>query len=175
MVVHEVVVFRAVLLNMIFVPKFDSISHELERVQKDMSEIPWQNFEAWVAQVPDVITSDPLWDLETYRRALFFSDLAWFDSEKLLDEPRGKRLAWQLVDSAGSVPANIEEGYSRGFGKDYARFLRISLGSCREARGWYYRGRHVFTPEAVNHRLNLATEIMKSLTNLAKQQRNYHK
>ena len=97
------------------------------KVVYNMAEIPWRNYEEWIGQVPNVITSDPLWELETYRKALFFSDLAWFDSEKLLSEPRGKQLAWQLVDSAGSVPANIEEGYSRGFGKDYARFLRISL------------------------------------------------
>lgn len=136
-----------------------------------MSEMPWRNYEEWMLQIPAAITSDPLWELETYRKAKFFADLAWFDSEKLLNEPRGTRLAWQLVDSSGSVPANIEEGYSRGFGKDYARFLRIALGSCREARGWYYRGRHVYTPELVEHRINLATEVMTSLTVIAKQQR----
>lgn len=135
------------------------------------SNIPWRNFDEWVEQVPCAMKDDPLWVFGTYQQALFFSDLAWFDSEKVINEPRGKRLAWQLVDSAGSVPANIEEGYSRGFGKDYARFLRISLGSCRESRGWYYRARHVFSPDLLNHRINLTTQIIRSLILTEQKQR----
>lgn len=124
-----------------------------------------------MGQVSQSIKGDPLWAFETYRKALFFADLAWFDCDKLLADNRGRSIAWQLVDSAGSVPANIEEGYSRGFGKDYARFLRIALGSAREARGWYYRGRHVFDPTLIEHRMTLVTEIMTSLTVVAQQQR----
>ena len=110
----------------------------------------YKNFEDWVTQVPDSITNDPLWNFETYRKALFLSDLAWHhDSEKLLADPRGKGIAWQIINSAGSVAANIEEGCGRGFGKDYARFLRIALGSARETRGWYYRSRHLLDPNVV--------------------------
>ncbi len=133
--------------------------------------LPWKSYPDWEAQVPASITTDPLWGFLTYRKALFFSDLAWYDAEKLLADPRGKTTAWQLVDSAGSVPANIEEGFGRGFGKDYARFLRIANGSCREARGWYYRGRHVFEPETLTHRLALADEIISGLVITANQQR----
>lgn len=53
-----------------------------------MTKMPWRNYEEWLEQVPEAIIGDPLWELETYRKALFFADLAWFDSEKLLDEPR---------------------------------------------------------------------------------------
>ena len=35
-------------------------------------------------------------------------------------------MARQLVNSANSISANSEEGYGRGYGKDYARFLRIA-------------------------------------------------
>ena len=131
----------------------------------------YKSYEEWLTQVPQSITRDPLWDFELYRRSLFLSDLAWFDSEKLLADPRGRSTAWQLVESAGSVAANIEEGYGRGFGKDYARFLRMSLGSAREKRGLYYRGRHVFDPEVVEHRMALADEIIASLVVTADQQR----
>lgn len=131
----------------------------------------YRSYEEWLTQVPKSITKDPLWDFEVYRKSLFLSDLAWFDSEKLLANPRGRNTAWQLVESAGSVSANIEEGYGRGFGKDYARFLRMSLGSARETRGWYYRGRHVFEPEVVEHRMALADEIIASLVVTADQQR----
>jgi four helix bundle protein len=115
---------------------------------------------------------DPLWSFETYRKALFLSDLAWFDAEKLLHDARGKALVWQLLDAAGSVPANIEEGFGRGFGKDYGRFLKIALGSARETRGWYYRSRHVFDPVMLDRRLKLADEIISGLVTTAKQQYN---
>jgi len=134
--------------------------------------LPWKNYQEWEGQVPASIKNDSLWGFLTYRKSLFFADLAWQDAEKLLADPRGKTTAWQLVDSAGSVPANIEEGFGRGFGKDYARFLRIANGSCREARGWYYLGRHVFDPEILTHRLSLAGEIISGLVTTANQQRN---
>jgi four helix bundle protein len=136
-----------------------------------MSDEQWANYEEWLRQVPEVLIQDPLWDLETYRKALFFSDLAWHDCEKLDNHSIGKHLVSQLLKSAGSSSANIEEGYGRGFGKDYARFLRIALGSTREARGWYYRNRHALDSEMVHHRMKLATELIRNLTILANQQR----
>ena len=129
------------------------------------------SYEDWLNDVPDIVLNDSLWSFETYRKALFLADLAWHDSERLLEDGRGRAIAWQLIDSAGSVAANIEEGYGRGFGKDYARFLRISLGSARETKGWYYRARHVFSPEMVNHRQALLEEIISGLIITAKQQR----
>ena len=131
----------------------------------------YKNYEEWLMQVPVSITQDPLWDFVVYRKALFLSDLAWQDCEKLLEYSLSKSIAWQLIDSAGSVAANIEEGYGRGFGKDYARFLRIALGSARETRGWYYRGRHPLDPEVVKHRMTLANEIIAGLVITSDQQR----
>lgn len=135
-------------------------------------EPPFLNYEEWLSQVPESIVKDSLWNFYTYRTALFLADLAWFDSAKLFNDPRGKGIAWQLVDSSGSVPANIEEGHGRGFGKDYARFLRIALGSAKETRGWYFRGRFVFDPSLVQHRMALADEIIGGLVTTANQQRN---
>ena len=131
----------------------------------------FKNFDEWVLQVPVSIKSDSLWEFVTYRYALFLSDLAWFDAEKIIKDSRGRGIAWQLVDSAGSIAANIEEGYGRGFGKDYSRFLRISLGSARETKGWYYRSRHVLEEQVVHHRMALIDEIIASLVIVAKQQR----
>ena len=129
------------------------------------------SYQEWLKQVPDVIKRDSLWNFEVYRKALYLADLAWLDAEALLQDSRGRSVAWQLVDSAGSVAANIEEGFGRGFGKDYARFLRISLGSAKEARGWYYRGRHVWPPGLVAKRLALISEIISGLVITSKQQR----
>lgn len=132
--------------------------------------LPWQSYQAWLDQIPRSIREDALWGFETYRKALFVADLAWFDAERLVADPKGKGTGWQLVNAAGSVAANIEEGFGRGFGKDYARFLRIALGSCRETRGWYYRSRHAFEPSTLEHRLHLADEIIVGLVLSAKQQ-----
>ena len=128
-------------------------------------------FEEWKEQVPESITRDSLWEFETYRLALFLADLAWQDSKRLLEDERGRSIAWQLIDSAGSVAANIEEGYGRGFGKDYARFLRIALGSARETRGWYYRGREAFSGGVVAHRMTVVEQIIAGLVLTANQQR----
>ncbi|MEZ4657751.1 MAG: four helix bundle protein [Caldilineaceae bacterium] len=132
----------------------------------------WQSFEAWEAQVHALIRKSPLWGFQTYRKALFLADLAWFDAEKLVKFQQARGMASQLVDSAGSVSANVEEGFGRGYGKDYARFLRIALGSAREVQGWYYRGRHAFTPDVVDHRLKLIDEIISGLVTTSEQQRN---
>lgn len=94
----------------------------------------------WEARVPEELRRDPLWQMEAYRLALYLYDLVWEDCQVLMQDPRGRAIAEQLIRSAGSIGANIEEGYGRGLGKQYAQFLSDSLGSARETRGWYYRG-----------------------------------
>ena len=89
------------------------------------------SFEEWVAQVPESLKRDPLWNFKVYPKALFLYDLAWEDCEYLLKDPRGRAVANQLIRSAGSICANIEEGYGRGYGKEYSYFLRVSMGSAR--------------------------------------------
>ena len=131
----------------------------------------WKTYGEWVEQVPDYVTSDKLWDFDVYRKSLVLHDLAWRDSDKLLPHPKAKHHVRQLLQSVGSVSANIEEGYGRGFGKDYARFQRIAIGSAREAHGWYFRVRHILDQSTVNHRNMLLTEIIKGLTLSSNQQR----
>ena len=131
-------------------------------------------YEEWLKTVPQSISKDSLWHFETYRKALFLSDLAWHDCDKLVNDARGKSIVWQLTDSAGSVAANIEEGYGRGFGKDYARFLRNALGSAREARGWYYQGRYVLTETVCTHRAQLFTEIIRLLLTIVPSTREHN-
>ena len=129
------------------------------------------SYEEWVAQVPDDIKQDALWELDVYKKALFFSDLAWFDCEVLLQHSLGRPIADQLIRSSGSTPSNMEEGFGRGFGKDYAKFLRISLGSARESRGWYYRGRRLLKQDVITHRFGLLKTIIAGLVTLSNQQR----
>jgi len=94
--------------------------------------------------VPEEITDDAVRKVEAYRLGLFLADLAWFDAANLLEERRSRRIADQLARAAGSIGANIEEGYSHRSGKERARYYTYSLGSARETRGSYFKGRHVF-------------------------------
>lgn len=129
------------------------------------------NYEEWLKGVPAEIIGDPLWKVEAYRLALFAADLAWHDVTKLMGDKRTLDLSGQLYRAVGSIGANVSEGYSRGTGKDRARFYEYSLGSARESRGWYYNGRFVLGQEVVNHRLRLATHIIRLLLKMIPDQR----
>jgi len=135
----------------------------------------WKSFEEWAAQVPESMRRDPLWNFQVYPKTLFLADLAWEDTTKLISDPRGKEIARQLIRSAGSICANLEEGHGRGFGKDNAYFQRIALGSARESRGWYYRGRHLLDEQVLQHRIALLDEIIAALVLASNQQRNFTK
>jgi four helix bundle protein len=75
----------------------------------------------------------------------------------------------------GSICANIEEGHGRGFGRDNAYFQRVALGSARESRGWYYRGRRFLESEVFDHRVKILDEVIGGLVLSSGQQRRYHK
>jgi four helix bundle protein len=129
------------------------------------------NFTEWEKTVPVEITGDPLWKVTAYRLALFAADIGWVDVTKLMHDPRTRSLADQLYRALGSVSANIAEGYSKGTGKDRARFYEYALGSARESRDWYFKARHVLGEEVVNHRLRELTQIIKLLLAMVPQQR----
>jgi four helix bundle protein len=117
----------------------------------------------WLQKVPEELSGDPLWRMEAYRLALFAGDLAWSDVSHLIKDGRTRSLADQLYRAVGPVAANIAEGYSKSSHRDQARFYEYALGSAREARGWYYQGRHVL-PEAVSiHRIQLLTQVIRLL------------
>jgi four helix bundle protein len=121
------------------------------------------NYETWLADVPSAITDDTLWRTEVYRMALFIGDVAWHDVCKLVKNPSMVSLSDQLYRATGSISANISEGYSRASGKDQARFYEYALGSAREARDWYFKGRHILGPTVIEHRLNLLAHIIRQL------------
>lgn len=130
------------------------------------------SFEMWVEMVHPSILRSPLWGFQVYPKALFAYDLAWEDCDYLLKDERGRTVARQLIRSVGSISANIEEGYGRGYGQDYSYHLRIALGEARESHGWYWRGRKVLPPNVLDHRLNLLDEVIAMLApNIGRQRR----
>jgi four helix bundle protein len=131
-------------------------------------------YEEWVAQVPESMKRDPLWSFQVYPKALFLSDLVWEDSDRMMKDGRGKVVAQQLIRSAGSICANIEEGHGRGFGKENAYFQRVALGSARESRGWYYRGRRFLGSDLLQQRIRLLDEVIAALVLASGQQRRFN-
>jgi four helix bundle protein len=93
--------------------------------------------------------------------------------ESLMRDLRGRAVAEQLTRSTGSISANIEQGYGRGFGKDRDHFLRISTGSARESKGWYFRARRLLAPELFKQRLALLDDIISLLVTELNRQRQY--
>jgi len=131
------------------------------------------NYDEWAASVPAEITGDSLWKMEAYRLALFAADIGWHDVTKLMKDRRKLGVSEQLYRSLGSISANLAEGYSRGTGKDRARFYEYALGSARESRDWYYKSRHILGAEVTTHRLGLLTQIIRLLLTMTPQQRGH--
>ena len=130
-------------------------------------------FKEWLETVPRELSEDPLWRMEVYRLSVFAADLAWPDVAKLIGDKRTMSLADQLYRAVGSVSANIVEGNGRQSGKDQARYYEYALGSAREARNWYYHGRHILTDLVAKHRMQLLTQIIRLLLTIIPSERGY--
>lgn len=130
------------------------------------------NYEDWLADIPDSLKNDPIWTFTPYPKSLLLFDLAWEDCEKLKTNPQGRALIGQLIRSADSISANIDEGFGRGIErKEYSYHLRIALGSARETRSRYFKIRRMLSEEVVKHRVYLCDEIIALLTSTLKNRR----
>ncbi len=123
-----------------------------------LKELP---FEDWVKTLPDSLRNDPLWKSAYYRLSMYLYDLMWIDVELINKDFRGREIVHQLVRSAGSVCANMEEAYRRGIGTaDYVRIMRIALGELGETQGWYFRTRHVLGSELLEKRIKVIQQTI---------------
>ncbi|MEW6093307.1 MAG: four helix bundle protein [Chloroflexota bacterium] len=109
--------------------------------------------------------NDRLENFEIYKIARqLFTDF-WTDSEILGKDYRGRELVKQLVRSLDSICANIEEGYGRGFGKEYPQHLRIARGEARESKGRYERLKYLLPADLISKRTATLDHIIGGLTN----------
>lgn len=93
------------------------------------------------------------------------------NSEKAV---RQFRLKDQLLGAAGSVVANIAEGYGRSGHADFARFLDVASGSLRETEEWIRDGiaRSVWTTAEANAVMRLCIRLTPALSRLKRYLRN---
>ena len=129
------------------------------------------NYQDWAATIPAEFTDDPLWTVEVYRLGLLAAEVGWHDVTRLIKDQRTAGLAEQLYRAVGAISANIAAGYSHGHGRDRLRFYEQALGSARESRDWYYKGRHILQETVIEHRLNLLSQIIRALSTIIAQQR----
>ena len=117
-------------------------------------------FEEWQKTVSATIRSEKFWSLIAYQKGLYLYDLLWENTEEWRKDERGQALSKQITGSADSVCSNIEEGFGRGYGKQFLQFYLYSLGSARETKGRIYRAKAFYSREILERRLNLASEVV---------------
>ncbi len=126
---------------------------------------------AWEKTCPRAITSDVIWKLDAYRAALFFTHVSRGDCRAIHAARPDDVSAQQLAKAAGSVSANLGEGYSRSTRADRIRFLDYALGSTRESVTWYEAARDVLPDDLVDQRLLLLTRVRSLLLGLIRSTR----
>jgi four helix bundle protein len=103
-----------------------------------------------------------------YQLACRLFDDFWSDSDILGKDYRGRELVKQQVRSLDSICSNIEEGFGRGFGKEFPQFLKIARGEARESRGRYERCSHLLPAELIDKRVSTLNHVIAGLTNAIK-------
>jgi four helix bundle protein len=102
---------------------------------------------------------DPLERLQVYRLALEATRVARTDALAMGGDPMLRELGGQLLRAAGSIAANVAEGYSRGTTAERRKFLEYALGSARECVVWYESVAH----EERRDRIERLTSIRRLL------------
>ena len=129
-------------------------------------------FDEWVEATPDWLRKDPFWESVSYQLRMYLYDLVWLDCLTLRKDFRGREIVGQLVRSAGSICANLEQAYGRGIATaDYIRILRIASGEARETHGWYLRARNMFSTDLIDLRLSLINQIISLIVRTISSQR----
>ena len=118
------------------------------------------------------VEQDPLSRMRSYQLGCELRTAAWDDAEKLTDHSITTEIARQLYRAAGSIPANLAEGYSRSSGKDRARIFEYALGSARETLEWYQSALPVLGEEIVKEREAVLVEIRRLLIATIPRERN---
>lgn len=75
-------------------------------------------------------------DLLIWQKAFEIFKMVCEDVRKWPKDVISRGISYQLMNSAGSMSANIAEGYGRGGPKEFEQFLRFNRGSQAESDDW---------------------------------------
>jgi four helix bundle protein len=121
---------------------------------------------AWEQTCHPAITSDVIWKLDAYRASLFLIHVVRQDMRLAVKRHFDTELSGQLLHAAGSINANLAEGFSRSTRADRLRFLDYALGSDRECVSWYCTAADVMPVDTMNDRFILLARIRSLLLGL---------
>ena len=125
----------------------------------------------WERSCPRILAADAIWKLDVYRSSLFLVHVVREDLRAVAAASPEAGIAAQLLRSAGSVSANVAEGYSRASRVDRLRFFAYALGFARACVTWYESIRGVISDEALEDRLLLLVRIRALLLGFIRAQR----
>lgn len=130
-------------------------------------------YDEWEVTVPEGVRDDRVWRVTAYRLALYLADMAVVDSSELVSDPRFAGKVPQLCDAAGSVPANITEGYPRRSSKDRIKFYEYALTSLAETKSWYLQIRSTIDGQRMDARLATMLSISRLLHTMIRSARKH--
>jgi four helix bundle protein len=101
----------------------------------------------------------------------FFLDVVR-DVERFTNGLPARVIANQVLRSAGSISANIAEGFGRRTGKEYTHYLIVARGSTTETLDWYLKckGLRLIDSDVFALRRAILEEILKMLNRMISQQ-----
>ena len=101
--------------------------------------------------------------VQAYRLALVAADAACEDATALAKLPPFGQVAPQLLKAAGSISANVAEGYARRSPRDRIRYYEYALGSVEETHSWYAVARRGLSEDVADTRAPTLTSIRRLL------------
>lgn len=88
------------------------------------------------------------------------------DVKKWPNDKIANAISYQILDSSGSISANVAEGYGRGGPREFEQFLRYSRGSTTETEDWMFKAmtQGLITAERYNKYELICTEENKMIS-----------
>ena len=128
-------------------------------------------YEEWELRFPAALKADVIWRVQAFRLGSFAGDCAEEDTRVAAHDARFAPIAAQLCSAAGSIAANIAEGYSRRSSRDRVRYYEYALGSAGESKTWYIRLRPTIDPAVLDSRIELLQSVTRLLQTMIRSAR----
>ena len=128
-------------------------------------------YDEWETTIPAAVRQDVIWRVQAYRLALYLASCAEEDTRGMGEGLRFAETASQLCRAAGSIAANIAEGYPRQSGRDRIRYYEYALGSAAEVKVWYLSARATLAPGVIEDRFALLRSITRLLLTMIRSAR----
>ena len=129
------------------------------------------DLDEWVSLAPDALRSAPIWKVRAFQIATYVASCASQDALELERQPRFRNVGSQLVRAAGSIAANIAEGYARRSRKDRIRYYEYALGSANETSSWYTVIASAIRRDCLDARLSAVARVSQLLLRMIRNER----